>query len=927
MDFYYLQNNNHKLLYSNKNNKLFPNQLYNHNYCSDSAVSTSPIKPQNFFKSEKEDDSFYNFRKNNNCSNINLMLGYKIYGNDNILSSDNYKKNFEDIDNKSVNFNNTKRSENIKLKNSHSYSNIVLDNKNYKESKALNNYFDYSNKKINEPIYNTNKKDFYSYNQKNNINKDNYWMNGSNNTNFQIKDKSYSFFENKNNNKNERNPSNNLYLNNNYILTKDNNKKNNKSLSSSKIQNDKKYNYLFDYSEKKNNLNNELINNFNNNFNLHDKYISPDYIDVLKSKNFYSSNKGEKSQFFFKSLNKFESCMTNYKSKTTQQTSNSKYANKSDNTNSISNKMDYNNNLNKSNENYKDNLLNYILNNSEIFRKIIDNNLSNQNNKNNNKSNLQKNVPINYYLPKKLNSHINKKTLLLDLDETLVHSSFKPLQENPDINFNIYFQNKPHTINVLIRPYVQEFLKAMSNFYEIVIFTASVPQYANPLLDILDKNKYISHRLYRQHCISLFGLFIKDLRKIGRDLKNTIILDNNPISYLLNQDNGIPIKSWHSDKNDQELLKLIPLMEYLSKNEISDVREIIKKIVVNNSIDFNFVNSIINKTNFIDKNKNNLKRANSFSSFNQNNIVENKKFITPKKDKKILINNYFKNESYDKKDNKNNININIINFNIGKVIMKENSSNNSKINFDKKIKNIPIYNKSKTSNNKSKIDMLKNINNINTSKSKISKENIEALINSKYKYLTHLINGKKQYKSNKLINKEIEINKSLLNYKRHLSQKNILSTSNKNRNSEKKNFSIQKDFNNSQNKKDNKKDYNDLINKYQIHQNLKSLYDSKNKEIETSNNINSSNINYLYNNFINSDKNKNNIFINKKFNYYSILNDINSNVRNDEKIIFNKIHQRASTPSAKRLFFPSNFGNLYKEYNNYDNTGYVYKYN
>jgi RNA polymerase II subunit A small phosphatase-like protein len=278
--------------------------------------------------------------------------------------------------------------------------------------------------------------------------------------------------------------------------------------------------------------------------------------------------------------------------------------------------------------------------------------INNQNNNiiniNVNKQNIVNNDDsfINFYLPNKLKENINKKTLLIDLDETLVHSSFRPLPINADINFNIFYQNKPHMINVLIRPYVQEFLKKMSNLYEIIIFTASVPQYANPLLDKLDKNKYIHHRLYRQHCISLYGLFIKDLRRIGRDLKNTILLDNNPISYLLNQENGLPIKTWHSDKKDQELIKIIPLLEYLAKIEINDVRQVIRKIIVNNAIDYNLVKDLINKNNnnnMMNYNSNQkiMVRSNSFSNLKRNDVVNGNKYLTPKKDMKnnILINN------------------------------------------------------------------------------------------------------------------------------------------------------------------------------------------------------------------------------------------------------------------------------------------------
>ena len=78
-------------------------------------------------------------------------------------------------------------------------------------------------------------------------------------------------------------------------------------------------------------------------------------------------------------------------------------------------------------------------------------------------------------------------------------------------------------------------------------------------------------------------------------LKDIIIIDNNPFSYKFNKNNGIPIKSWHFDKADTELVKIIPLLKYLAKTE--DVRKYIPYIVKNDEINFEQINSIINSNN------------------------------------------------------------------------------------------------------------------------------------------------------------------------------------------------------------------------------------------------------------------------------------------------------------------------------------------
>ena len=185
------------------------------------------------------------------------------------------------------------------------------------------------------------------------------------------------------------------------------------------------------------------------------------------------------------------------------------------------------------------------------YNSLYNNNIKNYRSSSSTRINKYNTINSNYtFLP--IETIGGKKTLILDLDETLVHSAFKPFFIKSDINLSINVDGINHLVHVLKRPFVDEFLQRMSKFYELVIFTASISNYANPLLDRLDKFKIITHRLFREHCVSNRGLFIKDLRKLGRNLKDMIIIDNNPISYAVNQDNGIPILTWHYDKNDNE---------------------------------------------------------------------------------------------------------------------------------------------------------------------------------------------------------------------------------------------------------------------------------------------------------------------------------------------------------------------------------------
>jgi len=117
-----------------------------------------------------------------------------------------------------------------------------------------------------------------------------------------------------------------------------------------------------------------------------------------------------------------------------------------------------------------------------------------------------------------------------------------------------------------------EFLEEISRQYEIIVFTASSKGYADAILDYIDKdNKWIHHRLYREHCVEYArDFYIKDLRVLGRDLKNVIIVDNAPYSFAFQLENGYPIIPYSDDKEDKELKVLKEYLEEL--RGLDDIR-------------------------------------------------------------------------------------------------------------------------------------------------------------------------------------------------------------------------------------------------------------------------------------------------------------------------------------------------------------------
>ncbi|KAJ5248739.1 NLI interacting factor [Penicillium chermesinum] len=196
------------------------------------------------------------------------------------------------------------------------------------------------------------------------------------------------------------------------------------------------------------------------------------------------------------------------------------------------------------------------------------------------------------YTASSRNTRLPQKTLVLDLDETLIHSLAKGGRMSSGHMVEVKLSmpmttaltpggpqttlgpQHPILYYVHKRPHCDDFLRKICKWYKLVIFTASVQEYADPVIDWLEQErKYFQARYYRQHCTLRNGAYIKDLSSVEPDLSKVMILDNSPMSYIFHEDNAIPIEGWINDPTDNGLLHLVPMLEALQY--ATDVRALL----------------------------------------------------------------------------------------------------------------------------------------------------------------------------------------------------------------------------------------------------------------------------------------------------------------------------------------------------------------
>ena len=162
-----------------------------------------------------------------------------------------------------------------------------------------------------------------------------------------------------------------------------------------------------------------------------------------------------------------------------------------------------------------------------------------------------------------------KKLLIIDLDETLIHTKFRNKDNYKELDvltkkskcytrtFSYSDENYIYYMDVFFRPHLKNFLNEVSKYFDLAIFTAATKLYADTIIDFIDPdNKFFLFRLYREACIPIQQrLYIKDLRIIkDYDPMNVILMDNSLYSFMNQPSNGMLVNSFFTNHRDNQLI-------------------------------------------------------------------------------------------------------------------------------------------------------------------------------------------------------------------------------------------------------------------------------------------------------------------------------------------------------------------------------------
>ncbi|EFO62746.1 Nuclear LIM interactor-interacting factor 1 [Giardia lamblia P15] len=184
-------------------------------------------------------------------------------------------------------------------------------------------------------------------------------------------------------------------------------------------------------------------------------------------------------------------------------------------------------------------------------------------------------------------SHLSatRNLLCLDLDETLVCSKQRTAQtrENEDFYVVVEQRGKRYEFSVVKRPGLDVFLVSLAELYDLAIFTYAIKEYGDKIVNIIDPNRLIKYRMYRQHCVKYLvdkrHVIVKDLSRVGKPHSSILLIDNSASTGIWQRNNFLLVPSFYGDEQDRVLYELKELLEGISKckdfyTEIQSLRSV-----------------------------------------------------------------------------------------------------------------------------------------------------------------------------------------------------------------------------------------------------------------------------------------------------------------------------------------------------------------
>ena len=191
----------------------------------------------------------------------------------------------------------------------------------------------------------------------------------------------------------------------------------------------------------------------------------------------------------------------------------------------------------------------------------------------------------------------DKKTLIFDLDETLIHCIGEIKENDAQQNYHKSVDitlptKKTIKVGINIRPFLYESLDILKEHYNLILYTASHQSYTDGVLKIIDpEKKYFKYRLFRYNCTQIkmdnSTFYIKNLDIFKNiDLKDLIIIDNSVLSFAYHLDNGVPILPYYQGNEDNELKILTYYLIFIyhdkdlreSNNNYINLRKLLKSV-------------------------------------------------------------------------------------------------------------------------------------------------------------------------------------------------------------------------------------------------------------------------------------------------------------------------------------------------------------